>query len=110
MNTTSERVRELADWMVANGYEGSQEVDAVAYLRAYADSLERAPNEPSAWQPIETAPPDRDVLLYCPTLAPTNLERIELGFAVNTRGGSSHAWATHWMPLPSPPQTKEGGL
>lgn len=61
------------------------------------------------WKPIETAPHDKDVLLYCPDRGPTNRERIELGRASTGRRNavssnvSHHAWATHWMPLPPPP-------
>jgi hypothetical protein len=62
------------------------------------------------WQPIETAPKDTVVLLFCPDLDIINRERIELGHAVSTfgreRGWSSHAWATHWMPLPAAPGVK----
>jgi len=63
------------------------------------------------WQPIETAPHGVDVLLYCPDMGcQTNRERIELGaYSTGRRiGGTSsmsyHSWATHWMPLPKPPE------
>jgi len=63
------------------------------------------------WQPIETAPHGVDVLLYCPDMGcQTNRERIELGaYSTGRRiGGTSsmsyHSWATHWMPLPTPPE------
>lgn len=55
------------------------------------------------WRPIETAPIDEDVLLYCPERGVANRERIELGTAHTSRG-SHHSWATHWMPLPKPPE------
>jgi hypothetical protein len=59
------------------------------------------------WRPIETAPKDVECLLYCPDLGnDSNIERVEVGYAVNTKAGSAHSWATHWMPLPKPP--KEG--
>jgi hypothetical protein len=66
------------------------------------------------WQPIETAPRDKDVLLYCPDRGcASNPERIELGPAVMThgreRGWSYHAWATHWQPLPAPPKEPDHG-
>ena len=66
------------------------------------------------WQPIETAPHDTKVLLYCPHRGIANEERIELGKATfgeyipgvkSTRG--AHAWATHWMPLPEFPIPEE---
>lgn len=72
------------------------------------DKRARKPHEPQGWQPIETAPADTDVLLYCPDRHYTNPERVELGQAKNTKGGSAHSWATHWMPLPSAPSTKAG--
>jgi Protein of unknown function (DUF551) len=64
------------------------------------------------WQPIETAPANTEVLLFCPDRGcESNTERIELGMA--SRGWrnsvcsnmSYHQWATHWMPLPPPPET-----
>lgn len=67
------------------------------------------------WQPIETAPHNEAVLLYCPYRHESNPERIEIGEA--TRGArnsfrgmstySAHAWATHWMPLPEPPNLQQ---
>jgi hypothetical protein len=57
----------------------------------------------SGWQPIETAPKDIDVLLYCPERGPANHERIELRDYGSTKGGYVHSWATHWMPIPAPP-------
>ena len=55
------------------------------------------------WQPIETAPSDTVVLLYSPDRGVANEARIECREYRNTKGGSRHAWATHWMPLPPPP-------
>jgi hypothetical protein len=69
----------------------------------------------SKWQPIDTAPHNEQVLLYCPDLGvETNRARIELGYA--SRGYrnavrstmSYHSWATHWMPLPVPPISQTG--
>lgn len=68
----------------------------------------RATERESGWQPIETAPADEDVLLYCPPLGMTNRERIELGHAHRSTG-SHHAWATHWMPLPPMPDNRRRG-
>lgn len=59
------------------------------------------------WRPIETAPSDVPVLLYCPHLHATNPARIEVGVYHDTHGGSTHSWATHWMP-PPPPPAQEG--
>ena len=66
------------------------------------------------WRDIESAPHDTDVLLFCPDRGPFNAGRIELGRAStgsrNAIGSSisRHAWATHWHPLPSPPETDNG--
>ena len=60
-----------------------------------------------AWQPIETAPSDTTVLLYTPSLHPTNPERVEARIYHDSKGGSRHAWATHWMPLPDPPNSSK---
>ena len=56
------------------------------------------------WRPIDSAPDDVPVLLYTPQLHETNPERVEVRPYRNTRSGSCHAWATHWMPLPQPPK------
>ena len=65
------------------------------------------------WQDIATAPHDTDVLLFCPDLGvQSNRARIELGpystgrRVGNTSSMSFHSWATHWMPLPNPPEPK----
>lgn len=62
------------------------------------------------WKPIESAPPNTNLLLFCPWRDPTNIERVELGMASHGRVGrhgdrisgtwSHHAWATHWDYLP----------
>jgi hypothetical protein len=59
------------------------------------------------WQPIETAPNDgTSVLLFLPdrwggvvTIADYDLDDW------SDRGGSELITATHWMPLPAPPET-----
>jgi hypothetical protein len=56
----------------------------------------------SDWQPIETAPHDEILLLYCPDRGcSTNPERFEVGYATREKSGymSAHPWATHWMRL-----------
>lgn len=58
------------------------------------------------WQPIETAPSDVEVLMFCPTRHVSNMERVEVGVYHNTKGGTYNQWATHWMPLPEPPKVK----
>ena len=88
-------------WLAAETFTGwdygaAEMVEAIATAR-------REERERRAWQPIETAPVDKSVLLYCPEREPiSNRERIEMDYA-HTSHGSHHAWATHWMPLPEPP-------
>ena len=74
----------------------------------------RAALEAQQWQPIETAPENELVLLYCPeTGCVSNKERVELDYASQgwrnevANNMSYHSWATHWMPLPKPPQTAQ---
>lgn len=57
------------------------------------------------WQPIETAPHNERVLLFCPDRGVANPERIELDYASQGTNGtrSYHSWATHWRPVPRPP-------
>ena len=55
------------------------------------------------WKPIETAPSDVVIMLYMPDRGITNEERIECGVFRNSKAGTQHAWATHWMSLPKPP-------
>lgn len=67
----------------------------------------------SDWQPIETAPHETDVILYC---VAGDRRWQEVGFAsqgrrVNLGPGrgvassmSWHGYATHWMPLPDAPE------
>jgi hypothetical protein len=62
------------------------------------------------WRPIDSAPSDEVVLLYTPHTHETNPERIEARVYRDTRGGSCHAWATHWQPLPKPPGALEDAV
>jgi hypothetical protein len=70
-----------------------------------------------AWMPIETAPHETTVLLYSPPVDGLYDGKIEVGFASSGRrwahpsGGVSsnmswHGSATHWMPLPLPPDDR----
>lgn len=74
----------------------------------------------SEWQPIETAPKDRYILLFRPT-AP-NWQRVAEGkwdaqehnkkprpywscpWRITFNDGDRLHEPTHWMPLPSPPK------
>jgi hypothetical protein len=61
------------------------------------------------WQPIETAPKDKDILLYCP-----EYKGIYIGqswTAYDEEENYTYFWVsqigevypTHWQPLPEPP-------
>ena len=56
------------------------------------------------WQPIKTCPFDTMVLVYSPDRGITNEAMIECVIAKSNHSGSHHAWATHWIPLPQPPE------
>ncbi|GAA4322039.1 hypothetical protein GCM10023144_01700 [Pigmentiphaga soli] len=68
------------------------------------------------WMPIE-----EDAEVDCPLDTPVLLAwwdewsgewKIEANYAGSDRGGWRHGRATHWMPLPAPPATRqqqEGG-
>lgn len=74
-----------------------------AELTATRNRLEAA-EKALAWRPIETCPPDTRVLLYSPYRHVTNPERVECDVYRDTRAGSRHPWATHWLPLPTLPE------
>ena len=58
------------------------------------------------WRPIEEAPPNTLQLLGWLYVDPWDNSRWEedIGVAQDTRGGWRHGHATHWMPLPQPPE------
>lgn len=62
------------------------------------------------WQPIESAPKDREVLLYFPASRPMSGRGI--GHGEMMRVGALRAFPfrapTHWIPLPPPPTRKDG--
>jgi hypothetical protein len=68
----------------------------------------------SEWQPIETAPLSRAVLVYIPSRYPSVYRAIQLESFTNVPRWHSVAWScgsdvdarlmTHWMPLPDPPE------
>lgn len=87
---------------VANGWELG-----IPAARAALTAAEAAGMVFPKWQSVENAPHGVEVLLYCPHRGISNPERIELGYASQGAVGarSRHGWATHWMPLPTPPLT-----
>lgn len=97
-----ERMREIADHYLDLWHKPERKLPLLdAVVGAIKAAL--AESAPSGWQPIETAPSDVPVLLYSPDRGVANEERIEVRVFHSTHGGSMHAWATHWMPLPPPP-------
>lgn len=66
--------------------------------------------ETGRWQPIDTAPGDRDILIYVPQWGPLiarfNREFDEwssrMQYPVSLAEESDRP--THWMPLPQPPE------
>jgi len=60
----------------------------------------------SDWQPIETAPPEKELLLFFPAIGPrkgqTVYARAEMMRVGLVRDFPSRL-PTHWMPLPEPP-------
>lgn len=78
-------------------------VGAVRVERLARTAIMLMDRERREWQPIETAPSDLAVLLYTPDLHMTNPERVEVRVYHDSRAGTRHAWATHWMPPPAPP-------
>lgn len=53
---------------------------------------------------MDALPVGMKALLYCPPRGITNLERVEVDYYDNGNG-SIHAWATHWMHIPRPPES-----
>lgn len=55
------------------------------------------------WKPIDTAPPEGRLILYAP---PENLYEHPEGkdSEIVVRRKADYCWATHWMPLPNPPE------
>jgi hypothetical protein len=112
---------EPTEAMLLAGYDWTNELDCQGEFagtkKIYAAMLAASPPAPptpqpaaqplAGWQPIETAPADTWVLLFSPHRHDTNPEHIETRIYHNTRAGTRHAWATHWMPLPAPP-SQEG--
>lgn len=59
------------------------------------------------WQPIETAPSGKEILLYFPAI--TNSEHTSNNrpqWIVTGYKTTGRRKASHWMPLPQPPKTE----
>lgn len=61
------------------------------------------------WQPIETAPEAGKRLLFFPAVPPKRQGGIGMDamMKVDFGTGGQFRKATHWMPLPEPPQSSE---
>ena len=71
------------------------------------------------WQPIKTAPSDIDLLIYCPNAIASYQILVAHYFGDGSRPDDVGVWysqeeevahpidceATHWMPLPTPPES-----
>jgi len=95
------------------------ELNAAAFAKyrdAYAAG-HKAGNQSPTWQPIETAPKDESIILlgYTPHPRLEGSRRVYEGRwnvgqeqFTSTNGFMGHADATHWMPLPPPPEAGSG--
>lgn len=101
----------------------SCDCDLEPFVQRFADEMAEAvevwnrrtpPPDSERWQPIETAPDGREVLLY-PGVFLNHVVGVhtEFGWSIGTRGWvmrrlpDLYAQPTHWMPLPAPP-SEEG--
>jgi hypothetical protein len=56
------------------------------------------------WRPIKTAPKGEKVLLFYPA---HHMDRYSLGPMLIVGTGSLPRRATHWQPLPEPPEAED---
>lgn len=92
---TARNARVAARWdeLHAAGKHGHYET----LFQIVREEVERA--QFGTWQPIETAPHDVRILLYVP-----ELKAIKEVPCVRTGLRKRWSIATHWMPLPEPPE------
>lgn len=71
-----------------------------------ARETKHLPAQPQApaWQSVETAPKDIEVLMCWEVEWPEKRWEYASGLWGSTRGGWNHGQATHWMPLPGAPR------
>ena len=92
------------------------------FEKTYELAGDDAPDTPTGWQPIETAPKsiNEEILLYAPDYHRGYVIGIWYGGHAAIPKDEEHwkdvrGWCeiepapTHWMPLPKPPQIKEDG-
>ena len=103
MSETPHAIPSFAEWWAV--YRQRQEAEA------RGEAALRQP-QPGTWQPIETAPKDWTHVLICVDGAVCEAyyrDDEELWCRANASTedeDSILAGPTHWMPLPSPPQTE----
>jgi len=116
MTDIVDRLRHIADLWEPDE-KSSIQLEAAAEIERLRAALAARADGHSQWRPIETAPHETLVLLYSPPAWPSEA-KCEVGFASTGRrtpapdGGifsnmSWHGYATHWMPLPFPPDSTE---
>ena len=95
----------LADWKDAGG----SIADVVAAIDAFVQSkIDRTADQPTGWQPIETAPKSRtSVLVHCAERKNTYVaywrDMAETPAWYHFGGEFMYECPTHWMPVPDPP-------
>ena len=84
---------------VAGGCERAEVINAIEKLEAAL-----AQHKNNGWQPIETAPKDGTYILLAESKTKEVFEGSYFGGFWFNSGGDC-VYATHWMPLPAPPET-----
>jgi hypothetical protein len=122
--TPDEALDDLVEWAIEARFLSLKQADARANIirTAFASSREEGPG----WQPIETAPRDGSWFVICredetdffevgnyETMMGYSYEEVNEGlyrrreFFITEWGSFSNFHrATHWRPLPAPPQTE----
>jgi len=110
MTDIVERLRNIAR---VKGYGSHAEAaDEILRLRSELEQCQQAAFQAMEWQEIADAPHETNVLLFSPGHGHSQYEvgwassgrrvTLESGEVVSNRWW--HGYATHWMPLPPPPQ------
>ena len=79
-------------------------------LDGRGDGVDNTINYLNKWQPIETAPSNKAVLLHQPDPSGSHSGWIFIGINRKDRWyqlPSRECYPTHWMPLPEPPEVKK---
>ena len=80
-----------------------QEIHGVGWMRRALEAAERA-----AWQPVETAPHNEAVILGWMYNGKWEIDVHEYSWGLSNSVASNlsrHSYATHWRPIPEPPDT-----